>query len=42
VGGSFFGGFGEGGELEGLNSDGLLELEACGGVILVVGVGEID
>ena len=38
----FFGGFGEGGELEGLNSDGLLELEACGGVILVVGVGEID
>ena len=42
MGGSFFGGFGEGGELEGLNSDGLLESEACGGVILVVGVGEID
>ena len=30
------------GELEGLNSDGILELEACGGEILVVGVGEID
>jgi hypothetical protein len=30
------------GELERLNSDGFLELEACGGVILVVGVGEID
>uniref|UniRef100_K4A4L8 Uncharacterized protein n=1 Tax=Setaria italica TaxID=4555 RepID=K4A4L8_SETIT len=43
VGGSFLSGFGEGGgEMERLKFDGVLELEACGRLILAVGVGEID